>query len=309
MENIRYASVIVTYNRKKLLKEAVISLLNQDLKPENILIVDNASTDGTEIELEQTVENNKCISYYRLKENMGGAYGFWFGLNEASKLDVDWVSLSDDDAIYNNNYFSRISKSIEKNSNVLAFTGTVRLMDESIQKSHRRRVDSWSTLRQSEVEENEYKKDFYFDIFTFVGAVISLKLIKRIGLPRKDYFIWYDDTEYSLRVRKYTKIMNVSHAEVIHKTKLPGSATTNANPTDWKQYYGVRNQMITVKKHARNPLLACAYVVYRTIRRMAGTLIKRERRGYRKYMLQQDFTGLVDGLRSKVGINKKYTPK
>jgi len=305
---MKYASVIVSYNRKKLLKEAVESLLKQSVPPENILIIDNASTDGTESELRNYVRTNKKVRYYRLEENMGGAFGFWYGLKQASKLDVDWVSLSDDDAIYEHDYFSNIDQEIKIYDDVSAFTGTVKLMDGSVQLSHRRKVDSWSTLRQSEIGVNTYNKNFFLDVFTFVGVVLKMDLIKQIGLPRKDFFIWYDDTEYSLRARKYTKILNVSQALVVHKTKLPASNVIENNPTDWKQYYGVRNQIETVKKHAKRPLLAVLYVVYRTVRRMCGTLVKPDRKGYRTYMLKQDFKGLMDGLFSKTGKNETYMP-
>ena len=42
----KYAEVIVTYNRKKLLKENIEALLNQTFKDHDILIVDNNSNDG-----------------------------------------------------------------------------------------------------------------------------------------------------------------------------------------------------------------------------------------------------------------------
>ena len=40
-------AVVVTYNRKELLKEAIEALLNQEYNNCDVLIVDNASTDGT----------------------------------------------------------------------------------------------------------------------------------------------------------------------------------------------------------------------------------------------------------------------
>lgn len=306
--NIKYASVVVSYNRKKLLKEAVESLLAQEVNPSYILIVDNASTDGTEQMIADHFANNDIIKYFRLEKNMGGAYGFWYGIKEATKLNVDWISVSDDDAIYSSSYFNEISNGIKRNPNTLAFTGTVKLTNGDIQKSHRRKVANWRTLKQYEVDVDTYRNNFNFDVFTFVGAVLNKKLIKKIGLPKKDFFIWYDDTEYSLRVRKHTNILNISNALILHKTKIPAQSE-QSNPTDWKQYYGIRNQLITVKIHAQSPVLAVLYVVYRTVRRMSGTLIKSERKGYRKYMLRQDLKGLIDGLLSKSGANREYMPK
>lgn len=40
-------ALVVTYNRKNLLKENLEALLKQDYSEFDILVVDNASTDGT----------------------------------------------------------------------------------------------------------------------------------------------------------------------------------------------------------------------------------------------------------------------
>ena len=45
---MKFAVVIVTYNRKELLKECIHSVLTQLVPIQQVIIVDNASTDGTE---------------------------------------------------------------------------------------------------------------------------------------------------------------------------------------------------------------------------------------------------------------------
>lgn len=43
----KVCAVIVTYNRKELLRECLKAVLGQTRPPDHILVVDNASTDGT----------------------------------------------------------------------------------------------------------------------------------------------------------------------------------------------------------------------------------------------------------------------
>ena len=43
----KIAAVVVTYNRKDLLKECLDALLNQTRPLDSIILIDNASTDGT----------------------------------------------------------------------------------------------------------------------------------------------------------------------------------------------------------------------------------------------------------------------
>ena len=67
-----YAAVIVTYNRKDKLKKAIECLKKQIFKPEKIIIIDNASTDGTQVVLED-YKDDDLIKYVRLEDNLGGA--------------------------------------------------------------------------------------------------------------------------------------------------------------------------------------------------------------------------------------------
>jgi len=49
------------------------------------------------------------------------------------------------------------------------------------------------------------------------GALISRTLVQEIGLPKKEMFIWGDETEYMLRAQKKKfKIITVLNAEHYH---------------------------------------------------------------------------------------------
>ena len=55
--------VVVTYNRKVLLKECLDALLSQKYQNFNILVIDNASTDGTKEYIEDVIDNEKVLKY------------------------------------------------------------------------------------------------------------------------------------------------------------------------------------------------------------------------------------------------------
>ena len=71
----RILAVIVSYNRKELLKEAIEHLLKQQAENLDILVVDNASTDGTKEYIQGYIDDNKII-YENTGSNIGGAGGF-----------------------------------------------------------------------------------------------------------------------------------------------------------------------------------------------------------------------------------------
>ena len=60
-ENRKVIAVVVTYNRKELLKEAIEALLNQDYNNCEILVVDNASTDGTREYIDELLKEKQNI--------------------------------------------------------------------------------------------------------------------------------------------------------------------------------------------------------------------------------------------------------
>ena len=111
---MKYASVIVTFNRKEMLVKSLERFLNQDSKPQRIIVVDNASTDGTDQLMQEKYGDNSVIKYVRLAKNVGGAGGFNHGLREAVKEDVDWISIADDDALFNQDFFTKIEKATKE---------------------------------------------------------------------------------------------------------------------------------------------------------------------------------------------------
>lgn len=304
---MNYVSVIVTFNRKALLKQAIDSLLEQTLKPQRIIIVDNNSTDGTQEMIAKHYGNNQRVDYYHLDQNNGGSAGFYYGLQEAIKIEnADWISLSDDDAIYNEKYFEQLAQAHNQYPEVKVLSGTVMKPDHQIETLHRRRIKNWKVLSDYEVPVNEYQNNFYYDLFTFVGVLISKSIIQKVGLPRKDFFIWFDDSEYSLRVHDLTKILNVSDAKVYHKVK---EQTTNSQWTpNWREYYGMRNRIQVIKKYGHPYLLTRSYFIFLLIRKIIGNTVKTERKGYRRFMYHLFWNGFKDGMRDRLGKNEKYLP-
>lgn len=65
----RVCAVIVTYNRKALLRECLKAVLSQTRPPDHVLVVDNASTDGTP---EMLQEEFPQVEVLRLPETRAG---------------------------------------------------------------------------------------------------------------------------------------------------------------------------------------------------------------------------------------------
>lgn len=300
-----YCCVVVTYNRLELLKECILALKKQLLPFSKIFIVNNNSSDGTKSFLESL--EGDLFDVFNLDENVGGAGGFYEGLRHFSAL-YDWCLLIDDDAILRENFLQELNRYVENDdfADVEAFSGTVTVKNV-IDIMHRRRVSNNITLRAYPVSQSEYTNNYFeYDLSSFCGLFIKYNLKEKIGLPERDFFIWYDDTEYSLRINKYSKILNINSAILEHKTDI----TPNAG-FSWKSYYGYRNSFVTGLKHSSNKKI---YIIY-SFFRLLGIFIyyslkilftKHKKESFHK--MKAHFIAFFDGLSSNLGLCKFYYP-
>ena len=94
MERRKVGIVVVTYNRLELLKEVIDALRNQSYNETQIIVVNNGSTDGTLIWLE---EQKDIITI--TQDNLGGAGGFFTGMKYVAQNGFDYCWIMDDDVI------------------------------------------------------------------------------------------------------------------------------------------------------------------------------------------------------------------
>ena len=302
---MKYIAVVVTYNRKNYLKVALDKLLAQTTLPYKIVLVDNHSTDGTKDFIKAYLQNGQAkqlIDYLELPENVGGAGGFYAGIKEALTYQSDFIAVSDDDAWYSVTYFTDIFNAYEQNKNILAFQGLskdIKTGKISMQNSN---IANWNTLsHSSSLDTNDM-----YDTGSFCGMVISTDLINKIGLPRKDFFIWGDDKEYSLRMHAYTKIKCVRNAILQHNNSVKRGM--HGLVPVWKAYYGFRNNIVLRQMYSHNKLIANLYNIYLLLRNSSAVLLKSSYKGQKKCYLSVYIDGFFDAYFHHMGRNNKFLP-
>lgn len=304
MENNSITCVIVTYNRKQLLSKALQSINNQTLIPDNVIVVDNASTDNTESFIKEKFNfDNKHWFYIRSTNNLGGSAGFALGIAKAMDIGSQWISISDDDAIFNVNYFSALKTAMEEYPEQKIFSGSVVLPGGSHDIMHRERITNSKTLSVNTVPEEEYQRNFYYDIFSFVGVLLERSIVEKIGLPEKDYFIRFDDFEYAVRAWKISQTLNVSDAVIDHETTY-----TTVSILPWKEYYVMRNRILSLEKYQKRDLIISMYELSFLFRKCGAALILPSRRKQSIPLIHAYFDGFNDGRTHKSGKNNKYLP-
>lgn len=238
--------VVVTYNRLALLKKNIESLRSQTYKAYRIIVVNNGSTDGTEQWLSQ---QSDLLTINQ--DNSGGAGGFCTGLRYVSENQFDYCWLMDDDVICSPcaleelinasnilngiNYGFLCSSVFDINNNPC----NVPDVSIKVQKGYA----EWSRfLLHSLVKVR---------CATFVSVFIPVKNIQEVGLPIKEFFIWGDDTEYTIRLsRKYPSYM-VGKSIVSHLRVMTDglSFLKETNPERIHLYYYMFRNQYYIGKH------------------------------------------------------------
>ncbi|MBX8924534.1 glycosyltransferase family 2 protein [Veillonella parvula] len=184
-------AVVVTYNRKDLLRKCLKALLAQRDYSCDIIVVNNASIDGTK-EFLDTYLNEHCITIHHLDNNLGGAGGFNYGMREAVLSGYEYIWLMDDDCICNVDTLSALmhADSVLKGeygwiaSRVEWIDGSLCIMN--IPKPLKKQIYPIQELDQA----------------SFVSILFKTNVIKKVGLPISEFFIWGDDVEYTRRITK-----------------------------------------------------------------------------------------------------------
>ena len=206
-------AVVVTYNRKELLKEAIEALLNQDYNNCEILVVDNASTDGTKEYIDELLKDAR-VHYENTGANLGGAGGFNYGMKRACQMGCDFVWVMDDDCIVHKNSLTELLNADKLlNGNYGFLSSKVLWKDDSICKMNipKKTFSTWLKEFDKPVQE--------IAMASFVSLFVKTDIIKEMGLPIKEFFIWTDDWEFTRRISRKYKSYFISKSIVTHKSK------------------------------------------------------------------------------------------
>ena len=248
--NDKIGAALVTFNRLSCLKTALERYEAQTVPPAYILVVDNASTDGTGEFLDSWKRDcSKCRKYVISNDrNLGGSGGFYTALKAAQELEADWIWVADDDAYPHPDALEqacRAIRALEGKKNLAAICGQVKRFGKT-DLQHRRNVyQSGCRLAEDIIPEEMYQEPYFsLNAFSYIGVVLNREKLLKAGLPLKEYFIWYDDTEHSLRMAGQGEIVCVPAVQIDHDVK--------ENPdkkTDWRLYYGRRNRLDLIRRH------------------------------------------------------------
>ncbi|MCI1647900.1 MAG: glycosyltransferase family 2 protein [Bacteroides sp.] len=208
----RVCTIIVTYNRLELLKGTICAVQKQSYKSD-VVVVNNGSTDGT-LEYLESLQDIIAIN----QSNLGGAGGFFVGIKYAVENDYDYVWIMDDDVLPSKDSLEMLTSelfSLEEEDKIgFVCSKVVNLDGDPV------------NLPQINTKQKATGYPFWCEKLedgivrvssaTFVSVLFPCSIVLKVGLPFKEFFIWGDDTEFTLRISKLYPCYLVGKSIVKH---------------------------------------------------------------------------------------------
>jgi GT2 family glycosyltransferase len=296
-----------------------------------LIVVDNNSKQSLIPLLSMWGDRLKVV---KTKENLGSAYGYSVGIDEALKKDLKYLLLLDDDLAPEVDSIDKLYEelidieTVEKNS-INAVVG--------FRKDHQTNFSSSGEIEDARPHKSSFinfhvndiprkiKKRIGFSGFSerkmgeriiipfapYGGFFANIELYRKIGSPKVDMVLYADDHEYTNRVALLGgKIFLVIGAPLIDLEESWNVQKNYSNSfeglilgnSDFRAYYSVRNHAWFSKfiwADSKN-IFYINLILFKIILFIVAIKLRKMNR----YSILQE--ALRDGLSGKLGINKKY---
>jgi len=231
--NIKLLVILITFNSEKVIEKCLVSISRQALSDFKLLVIDNNSTDGTL----KTV-SHYFLNHQRLKnktellkknQNIGFARAVNIGLKKALSEEYKAVLLINPDTYFDNKLFKNGIEELFSKKDIGACCPKILYPDGKVW---------WMGTRPLSIKEIVFGLDYGISKNTNQGKVISTKneifesdlltgciffiktkAIKKVGLFNENYFMYVEDFDYSLRLRKLNYRLSIFTNSVIYHSK------------------------------------------------------------------------------------------
>lgn len=292
--------ILVNYNGKSYNDKCIESILRSTLTSElQIVVVDNASTDGSLQLLQDRWEENNQVKIIPLDKN--------YGFSKANNVGIEWAMENGAEYFLILNNDTEIAEdTLEKMIDIQKETGAI-IVPKIVYADHSDTIWCaggsfskviWKPVQRgmNQKDTGQYDQSMKCSFANGCCMLLSEKIIRKLGLLDEQFFLYYEDTEYSLRARqKGIPIWYCAQALIYHKVN--GSTMGNEKPDS--AYYITRNWLICNRKYMKNrfALFQCYFI----INRLAWLLIwfMENKRG--------NMTAVTEGIMDyKKGISGQY---
>ena len=215
------ACVVVNWNGWRDTLACLRTLVTQTYQPLHVFVVDNGSTDDSLVcireFLNEAKEGPTRFTLLQSADNVGFASGANIGIREALKQEARFIWLLNNDTECPPDTLCKLMQAADRNADA-GVVGTVLYYH-----ADPLRVQAWSggyVYRWLGVTTHYFRKTAQKrgSYATFASALIRAEVLRTIGLLYEGFFMYYDDSDFCLRLEKTPwKLAVAEDTAVLHK--------------------------------------------------------------------------------------------
>lgn len=239
--------ITLNWNRRDDTVAFLESALAVDYPSRQVLVVDNASSDSS---VETIAARFPQVELIVNAGNYGFARGMNIGLRRALEAGADYVFLANNDTTIAAPAVERLVKTAEAQRAAIVapaiyyaalpwkiwwLGGVLRPLLLEVRRIER-------------VPAHHEPAPFAVDFVTGCGLLISRACLERVGLFDERFFMYYEDADYCLRVRKANlRILVEPRAAMYHKV----AASSGGSDSPAERFLTARSSLQYFRKHAK----------------------------------------------------------
>jgi GT2 family glycosyltransferase len=251
MENVRnddcrVGVVILTWNSAAVISDCVSSVLASDLQMK-VCVVDNGSTDGTP---ELVAKSFPDVELIQTGENLGYAGGNNVGISELLRRGMEYIFVLNPDAVVEPGTIGRLLARADADRELAAVSPVITYRDSDRIWYGGSEID-WRTGETKHSCEGQLIGSVSVAEFTerFCGcaALLRSSVLARVGLFDERFFLYFEDTELSVRMQRAGFKIGVESSAVCRHAN---STSTGGGKSGIYQYYMTRNRLVLLEENS-----------------------------------------------------------
>lgn len=239
--------IVLNWNGKEDTLDCLQSLRSTAYDNYTVVLVDNGSEDDSVAAVREKFPEVELVL---TGKNLGFAGGNNVGIEYAIKAGADYIFLINNDTTVHPDYLKELVLVAESDAKIGAVGSKIYYHGEPERIWFAGGKINWLKNKGEHIGLDEIDKGQFDDIkevgyLTGCALLVKREVVEKVGVLEDDYFLYYEDADYSLRIQNAGyKTMYAPKSKIYHKVSRstkPGSASY--------VYYHVRNGLVNARRN------------------------------------------------------------
>ena len=250
---------IINFNGEKNTLECLRSIDNLNMTgiDLNVVVIDNASKE--KLNLKENFLQNASLKIILNEKNLGFSEGHNLGIKYALSNNADYIIILNNDTILDKNLVYELLNAFDKDSKIGIVSPKIYFAKGyEFHKDRYKNEDTGNVLWYAggdmdwnnvlgkhrgvdEVDKGQFDVEKETDFSSGCCMGIKKEVFEKIGFLNKKYFLYYEDNDYSQRVKRAGyKVIYTPKAVLWHKN----AGSVGGSGSNLQDYYITRNRLL-----------------------------------------------------------------